>query len=235
MWLYSCVSTASGRTNQDLRGLLAGAHKPGLVTREFTTKRQTATAAKNAALRKEAGEDPKAKMASRSYVHGRKDTTITTTAKRASRETTPTHEHDKYCPHHQKGHTPTGTSPGSSGRSTPQDRNSNPTTPVRKANRVTSSTSKTSLISPRHTAAVSASSRTGSSGVESKGLTPSSSAAARRKTAAASGSSTGEAVGIKRPTTPSGTSGLRVGTAGAGGQKGSRIPTPKSKIPTKQS
>ena len=242
---FFCVSIASGRTNQALRGLLTGSKKPGLITQEFTTKRQTATAAKNAALRREAGEDSKSRMASRAYAHGRKDTTVTTTAKtsRGSRETTPNHEHDKYCPHHhQKAHTPPRSSPGSSGRSTPQGqgRNSNPTTPVRKANRVQASTSRTSLVSPRHTAATSASSRTGSSGVEAAGGRGLTGTPAKRKAGAAAGGSTprtgtGEAVGTKRPTTPSGTSGLRVGT-GVGVQKGSRIPTPaKSKIPTKQS
>ena len=228
-----CVSVASGRTNQVLRQLLHD-KKTGLVTQEFKTKRQTATAAKNAALRREA-EESDAKVSSRSYAHGRKETTVTTPSSktlRASREGTPNHDHEKHCPHHH--HTPPK-SPNSSGRNTPQGRTSNPTTPVRRANKAGSAARSTATprqtatsASPRHTAAKTGS---GSRG----GTTPAAgSSATRQKVASTPRTGTGEtaAAGAKRPTTPSGTSGLRVGTPS--GQRGSRIPTPKtSKIPTK--
>ena len=78
-------SLASGRTNAALRNMLG--QSPGLATAHFQSKTQTATAAKNAAMKKAAVDD---QVTSRTLPSGRKETVISTKTGKKSREGTPT-------------------------------------------------------------------------------------------------------------------------------------------------
>ena len=64
--------------------------EPGLATAGFTTKKQTAIAAQNAAMKREARKDPSATITTRTLPSGRKETTITNRKPSPAREITHT-------------------------------------------------------------------------------------------------------------------------------------------------
>ena len=99
--LFVCISlsVASGRTNVELKRYLGSSVKPGLATAEFTSKRQTATAAKNAATKKAASKDPLATLTTRTLPSGRKETAIVKKLSPGhSREVTPTRDSTQKSP-----------------------------------------------------------------------------------------------------------------------------------------
>ena len=64
--------------------------QPGLTTAGFTTKKQTAIAAQNAAMKREARRDPSATVTTRTLPSGRKETTISGRKPSPAREITQT-------------------------------------------------------------------------------------------------------------------------------------------------
>ena len=83
-------SPAASRTNAVLRTMLGERVEPGLATAGFTTKKQTAIAAQNAAMKREARKDHSATITTRTLPSGRKETTITNRKPSPAREITQT-------------------------------------------------------------------------------------------------------------------------------------------------
>ena len=83
-------SPAASRTNAVLRTMLGERVEPGLATAGFTTKKQTAIAAQNAAMKREARKDHSATVTTRTLPSGRKETTITNRKPSPAREITQT-------------------------------------------------------------------------------------------------------------------------------------------------
>lgn len=87
-------ASASGRTNTALRGMLAhiDTQGPGLAAAGFTSKCQTAIAAKNTELRREVAREPNKKLVTRTVHSGRKETVVAVSeagSTSRSRESTP--------------------------------------------------------------------------------------------------------------------------------------------------
>ncbi len=201
---YTC--TASGRTNDNLRGLLTA--PPGLATAGFTTKVGTQKAAKNEAMRQAAS----GKVSTRTHPHGRKETTIAS-RKTESRETTPIRETK---PRASGRSTPVGKPPtgGESVRRTPASKLQSSQPRSTTARPTTPSSTRTTLVRPT----------TPSSTKPSSSRTSPRHAATSTLATKPSSAATKTSPKHTRPTTPTRTAGRSV----------SRIPT-KSKIPTKTS